>query len=102
MQTKLNGSGFILASLIVLIVGFFMSLSFLLQHDLALPAIILLSMVDIILVSLCFAGYLRGSQGWALFAIIYGVLSIIFGLSSGDISIAGILLMIGGIIGYEK
>jgi hypothetical protein len=39
-----------------------------------------INIVDIILISLCLKGYLKGQREWAIFSIIYGSFGLVFGI----------------------
>lgn len=55
-------------------------------------------LIDTVLIGFAYFGFKNGKKGWATFAIIYSILSIIFALMGGSFSIGGILMLIAGIL----
>lgn len=90
---NLKGTGLILTSLILQIIS--TAVLFIISG----PLLGLLSLIDVALIAFTYKGYLNGEKGWAVFATVYGIISIVMNLVQGVISIGGIVLLIGGIIG---
>lgn len=61
-----------------------------------------LFIIDTALIILAYFGFKSGKRNWAMFAIIYGIISMIFSLSLGNFFNVGILLLIAGIVGWTE
>lgn len=96
---ELRGKGWILASLILTIIA--TVLSFILLAGTGYEFIALVSIIDIILVGACYNGFKKGIKGWAVFAVVWGIIAAIFQVSNGSFPIGGAILLIGGIIGLQ-
>lgn len=55
-------------------------------------------LVDTALIWLTFAGYKRGSRGWAIFALIYGTISLAMAIYNGNFLNIGVALMIVALV----
>ena len=97
---ELKGKGWIIASLVLTIIA---SLILILAAPTSEFMLILIfsAVLDILLLSLCINGYSQGKKGWAIFAIIYGILTAIMNVYNGGIPIGGAILLIGGFVGYS-
>lgn len=95
MQTELRGTKFILATMIIQVI---INIVILLFVDIQLALFMLL---DTGLIIVAYIGFTKGKRGWAIFAIIYGMISLISSLIQGNLLNVGILLIIGGILGLK-
>jgi hypothetical protein len=65
---------------------------------LALPEVGLLVVIDTILIIVAYVGFNRGVRGWAIFAVVYGVISAGLSLIQGTVISIGLGMFIAGIV----
>ena len=92
---NLKGTGLVLTTIIiqVLVILYIFTI---------LPMAGLLMCIDLALIIATYYGFKARKQGWAIFAIVYGVVIIALAIAQGSLfNISGILLLIAGILGVN-
>lgn len=88
---NLKGTGLILATMIIqIILNVIVFVAF--------PAVGAFMLIDTALIVATYFGFKNGKRGWATFAVIYAVISMVMAFSQGNYLNISILLLIGGIL----
>ena len=64
-----------------------------------IPQMGLLMLIDTALIIFTYVGFNKGIRGWAIFAIVYGLVSALLSFSEGMYINLGLLLLVAGIFG---
>ncbi len=64
----------------------------------ALPAAGTFILIDTALIIATYIGFKNGKRGWAVFALIYGIISMLISFSQGNFINISILVLIAGIL----
>jgi hypothetical protein len=67
-----------------------------------MPSAGLLFLIDTILIIGIYFGFKYGKRGWAIFAIVYSIISLLLAFSQGNFLNISILLLIGGIVALSE
>lgn len=90
-MSKLKGTTLMLVLMIIqLVLNTFVLIT--------LPEVGALLLIDTALVVATYIGFSKGTRGWAIFAVVYGILSFTFAFSQGTYLNIGILILVAGII----
>ena len=63
-----------------------------------LPPLGMIMLIDTALIAASYFGFKNGKKGWAIFAVAYGIISMIMTFSQGNVLNISILLLIAGVL----
>ena len=62
------------------------------------PPLGMIMLIDTMLIIASYFGFKNGKKGWAIFAVAYGIISMIMAFSQGNFLNISILLLIAGVL----